>query len=55
MITFQLLGYDVPIFVYLPLLPFELTVGTWLLLRGIEQDSEMNSAPLLHRAAQPAR
>jgi len=29
-----LLGNDVPIVAYLPLLPFELTIGTWLLLRG---------------------
>lgn len=29
-----LLGNDVPMFVYLPLLPFELTIGTWLLLKG---------------------
>lgn len=39
-IVFQLLGYDVPIFVYLPLLPFELTIGLWLLLRGTEEGSE---------------
>ncbi len=35
-IVFQFFGYDVPIFVSLPILPFELTIGTWLMLRGIK-------------------
>lgn len=38
-IVLQFLGYEVPIFVYLPLLPFELTIGTWLLLKGINDGS----------------
>lgn len=38
-IGFQFFGYTVPIFVYLPLLPFELTIGLWLMLRGIKNDS----------------
>jgi hypothetical protein len=29
-----LLGNEVPLFAYLPILPFELAIGTWLLLRG---------------------
>jgi hypothetical protein len=33
-----LLGNDVPMLAYLPILPFELTVGTWLLLRGMRHD-----------------
>jgi hypothetical protein len=33
-VIFQFFGYDVPIFVSLPLLPFELTIGAWLLLKG---------------------
>jgi hypothetical protein len=36
-IVFQLLGYDVSIFVFLPILPFEVTVGVWLMLRGIKE------------------
>jgi len=32
----EFLGHDVSILVFLPILPFELTIGTWLLLRGIE-------------------
>ncbi len=32
---FTLLGYDVPLFVFLPNLPFELTIGVWLMVKGI--------------------
>ena len=40
-IVLQFLGTDVPILVFLPLLPFELAIGTWLLLRGIGGRLEM--------------
>ena len=36
-----LLGYDVPLFVFLPNLLFELTIGVWLLVKGIPQSSEV--------------
>jgi len=32
----EFLGHDVSILVFLPILPFELTIGTWLVLRGIK-------------------
>ena len=32
---FGLLGYDVPKIVFLPNLPFELTIGVWLMVKGI--------------------
>jgi hypothetical protein len=35
-VIFQFFGYDVPILVSLPLLPFELTIGAWLLFKGIK-------------------
>jgi len=35
-----LLGYDVPIFVFLPNLPFELGIGLWLIVKGIRDGSE---------------
>ena len=35
----QLLGASVPIVVFMPLFPFELLIGGWLLLRGIETDA----------------
>jgi Domain of unknown function (DUF4386) len=33
----QLLGYEVPILLSIPLLPFELAIGGWLLFRGIKK------------------
>ena len=39
-IVFQFFGYEVPIFVFLPILPFELIIGLWLMLRGIKDGSE---------------
>jgi hypothetical protein len=39
-ILFALLGYDVPIVVFLPNLPFELTMGIWLMVKGIRDGSE---------------
>jgi hypothetical protein len=41
-IVAELSGSSVPIVVYLPLLPFELTMGTWLLLRGITTGASMS-------------
>ena len=35
-----LLGYEVPLWVFLPNLPFELTIGVWLLVKGVREDSE---------------
>ena len=35
-IVFQVMGYAVPIYVSLPILPFELIIGIWLLLKGIK-------------------
>ena len=37
---FGLLGYNVPLVVFLPNLPFELGVGLWLLVKGIRHGSE---------------
>ena len=37
---FVLLGYDVPMIVFLPNLPFELTIGVWLIVKGIKDSSE---------------
>ena len=41
-IVVELSGSSVPMIVYLPLLPFELTIGTWLLLRGITTSASMS-------------
>jgi hypothetical protein len=48
----QLLGVAVPLVVFLPLLPFELLIGGWLLVRGIETD-DAASARLGPRAMEP--
>ena len=34
-ILFGLLGYNVPLYVFLPILPFELAIGIWLMVKGI--------------------
>ena len=33
-------GYDVPLYVFLPILPFELAIGLWLMIKGIRDGSE---------------
>jgi len=38
--VFALLGYDVPLYVFLPILPFELAIGLWLMIKGIRDGSE---------------
>ncbi len=37
-LVIQFLGHDVSIVVFLPILPFELTIGTWLVVRGIKDE-----------------
>lgn len=37
---FVLLGYDVPLIVFIPNLPFEITIGIWLLVKGISDSSQ---------------
>ena len=37
---FVLLGYDIPIFVFAPNLPFELGIGLWLIVKGLRDGSE---------------
>jgi len=39
-ILFSLFGYNVPIVVFLPNLPFEITMGIWLMVKGIRNSSE---------------
>ena len=37
---FVLFGYAVPLYVFLPILPFELAIGLWLMIKGIRDGSE---------------
>lgn len=39
---FELFGFNVPLFVFLPNLPFELMIGVWLIVKGIRDGSEIN-------------
>lgn len=52
-IVLQVLGYTVPIFVFLPILPFELTIGVWLLLRGIKEQPREEHIPASSLSAIP--
>jgi hypothetical protein len=36
-------GNDVPIYVFLPILPFELIIGVWLIVKGISDVPETGS------------
>ena len=38
-----LLGFNVPLYVYIPNLPFELGMGLWLLIKGISEGSETDT------------
>jgi len=44
-IVLQLMGYEVSILVFLPILPFEVTIGGWLLLSGIKEHPRDVDAP----------
>jgi hypothetical protein len=35
--VFTIFGYDVPLYVFLPILPFELAIGFWLLIKGVRK------------------
>jgi hypothetical protein len=37
---FVLFDYNVPLYVFLPILPFELSIGVWLMVKGIRDGSE---------------
>jgi hypothetical protein len=38
---FSVFGYQVPFFVYLPYVPFEFVIGVWILVKGINDASEI--------------
>jgi len=37
--VFALFGYDVPLYVFLPILPFELAIGVWLIVKGFNSSA----------------
>jgi hypothetical protein len=52
-IVLQLLGYEVSIFVFLPILPFEVTIGVWLMLRGVKEQPQDEHARASRLSAIP--
>lgn len=44
-IVLEIFGAQVPFVVFLPILPFELTIGAWLLLRGIPATAPRSERP----------
>ncbi len=36
---FVIFGYDVPLYVFLPILPFELAIGVWLIVKGFSSSA----------------
>ena len=48
---FAISGYHVPMWVYLPYLPFEFAVGTWILVKGTNDRSEITAWPVLSSSA----
>ena len=51
----QFLGFSVPIFVFLPILPFELGIGFWLLIKGIGiHDATLRGEEMAARAVAAA-
>ncbi len=47
----EFFGYDVSIFLSLPLLPFELTIGFWLLLRSVKDSQQSGSLRVANQLA----
>lgn len=47
-IVFQIFGYNVPMYASIPVLPFELAIGLWLLLRGTNEDAEKQTGDQTH-------
>jgi hypothetical protein len=50
-VVLHLLGYEVPILMSMPILPFEITIGTWLLLKGVREE-QPQAASLERRTAE---
>ena len=36
---FEIFGFDVPLYVFLPILPFELAIGVWLIIKGFNSSA----------------
>ncbi|MGB2690809.1 MAG: DUF4386 domain-containing protein, partial [Desulfobacterales bacterium] len=36
---FEIIAYDVPLYVFLPILPYELAIGIWLIVKGFNSSA----------------
>jgi len=48
---FELFGYDVPLYVFLPILPFELAIGIWLIVKGFDSSASVSESDKTDRDA----
>ncbi|MBN2503348.1 MAG: DUF4386 domain-containing protein [Anaerolineales bacterium] len=46
-----ILGIEVPFFLYVPYVPFEFVIGIWILVKGVNQEVESHSSPVVANAA----
>ena len=42
---FEIFGYDVPLYIFIQILPFELAIGVWLMVKGF------NSSAIVSKSA----
>jgi hypothetical protein len=42
-------GYNVPIYVSIPLLPFELAIGLWLLIKGVKEQAQVRIGTVINK------
>jgi hypothetical protein len=49
--VFSMLGYELPIFLYVPYVPFELVIGIWILVKGIHEASETRQRSVIAPAS----
>ena len=40
----EILGMEIPLVVFLPILPFEIAIGIWLMIKGVDRSKEKMSA-----------
>ena len=36
---FEIIGYDAPLYAFLPILPYELAIGIWLIVKGFDSSA----------------
>jgi hypothetical protein len=54
-IVLKFFDFDVPIIAYLPILPFEITIGFWLLIKGVQNESVTLATSRMNVKGSPSR